>query len=98
MPAVRIDEEHLKKLHSQAEKQGMKNKEYLESMVEYFEKNNISPKSYTSNDALRSTFVSFIREQEKKFLVPMKNDVSLLNDNYQELKDTLSFILEILKK
>ena len=98
MAAVRISDDFLKKLHSQAEKHGMKNKDYLESMVEYFEKNKISPKSTTTNEALRNTFISFIREQEKKFLTPMKNDVTILNENYQEVKDTLSFILEKLKK
>lgn len=98
MSAVRISKDHLSKLEALCSKEKMSKKDYFECMIDYFEKNKISPKSYTTNDAIRNTILSFIKKQEQMFLSPMKNDLTVLNDSIVEIKTTLEFLLEVKNK
>ncbi|MHC1705807.1 MAG: BfmA/BtgA family mobilization protein [Tenuifilaceae bacterium] len=81
--SITIDSDYLKKISVLGGKFGMNNKMLIQTMIDYFEFYQINPLERDVNldskfsafdkkiDKLRDTFVSFIRELEKKKLEPL---------------------------
>lgn len=86
--------EKLKKLSAQ---HGMKMYELLDNMADYFIEFNEHPNSKVSKKALRQTIVSFIKEQEKRYHSPNKNDLALLVKMTSNLQDEMKFLFDYLK-
>ena len=81
--SLTIDSEYLKKINELSSKLGMGNKEFVQSMVDYFDFYKINPKDREANldskladiknqvKGVRDTFVTFFRTMEKKELEPL---------------------------
>lgn len=94
---VKISEEHHKKLVELCHLFGSKQKDFLESCIDIFHKSKENPKSNYTNQALRNTFISFIREQEKTYLKPIKNDFGLVQNDLKEIKSNIEFLFNKIK-
>lgn len=89
---IKISEEHHSKLICLCANLQMTQKDFIESAIDVFDKLKESPKSNTTNHGLRNTFVSFIRQQEKDYLKPIKNDMSIMNERMDSLMENIKFI------
>lgn len=94
---VKISEEHHKKMRELCHIHGLKQKDFVESCINLFYESKESPKSNYTNEALRDTFIRFIRKQESLFLKPIQNDVSMINKELKDIQSNIEFIFNKMK-
>ncbi|GAB3743308.1 BfmA/BtgA family mobilization protein [Spirosoma lituiforme] len=78
---ISVSEDTFKEFERMAESYGLTNKGLVEAMITYFKVSKADPRSPQADNptdaikALDKRLVSFIKEQEKKILLPMKEAI-----------------------